>query len=188
MDKTDLKHIVDDYLLFFPNDKSKLALFRKQLGGNQNVLDRHNFLGHITCSGFVFTKDFNKVLLVHHRALQKWLQPGGHMDAGETNPLATARREVVEETGVVIDRYIPLSSENKLIPIYFGEYDIPRNIEKSEPNHYHHDLCYVFIAASEDVSHKSDEVTAAKWFSLTDNETSNITDGLARIKSVLLHN
>lgn len=108
------------------------------------------------------------------------------MDAGEFNPLAAARREVVEETGVAIDRYIPLSSERKEIPVYIGEYDISKNSEKSEPNHSHHDLCYVFIAASEVVSHKTDEVTAAKWFSLSDSETSNITDGLARIKSVLL--
>lgn len=42
-----------------------------------------------------------KMLLVHHKKLGKWLQPGGHIEPTE-NPVETAVRELKEETGIDI--------------------------------------------------------------------------------------
>ena len=39
-----------------------------------------------------------RVLLIHHPKLNKWLPPGGHVEKNET-PAETARREAIEETG-----------------------------------------------------------------------------------------
>lgn len=52
-----------------------------------------------TASGFVV--DDGRVLLVRHGKLDRWLQPGGHVEPRET-PDEAAIREVREETGVTM--------------------------------------------------------------------------------------
>lgn len=56
-----------------------------------------------TASVYLF--DNQKVLLLHHPKLQKWLPPGGHVEPNETPPEA-ARREVLEETGLEFEFYL----------------------------------------------------------------------------------
>ena len=62
--------------------------------------DRRIGEGHLTGSAFVLTADGTRVLLLHHRKLDRWLQPGGHADPGERSGEAVALREVREETGL----------------------------------------------------------------------------------------
>lgn len=64
-----------------------------------NVLTRENSIAHITVSGFVVNKARTKVLMIHHNIYDSWGWTGGHAD-GETDFLAVAIREVLEETGV----------------------------------------------------------------------------------------
>lgn len=52
---------------------------------------------HVTASAIVLGP--RGVLLHHHRRLERWMQPGGHIDPGE-EPADAARRETVEETGL----------------------------------------------------------------------------------------
>ncbi len=69
--------------------------------GGKNALSRHHYHpGHFTASAFVLNPDQTSLLFVFHRRLDKWLQPGGHIDPGDVDVFAAARREVVEETGV----------------------------------------------------------------------------------------
>lgn len=56
---------------------------------------------HVTASAIVLGDD-GRVLLHRHKRLGIWLQPGGHVDPGETCEQA-AQREVAEETGVTGD-------------------------------------------------------------------------------------
>ena len=56
---------------------------------------------HFCASAFVINPDNKKILLIRHHNYDKWLQPGGHMEEGET-PEETAIREVFEETGIRI--------------------------------------------------------------------------------------
>mgnify|MGYP003393128033 CR=1 FL=1 len=44
----------------------------------------------------------DKVLLIYHKKFKKWLPPGGHMEANET-PAEAAKREVFEETGLLVE-------------------------------------------------------------------------------------
>ncbi|MFQ5748926.1 MAG: NUDIX hydrolase [Planctomycetota bacterium] len=55
--------------------------------------------GHVTGSAFVLDPRLERMLLLHHRKLDRWLQPGGH-DDGQQDPSATALREAQEETGL----------------------------------------------------------------------------------------
>ncbi len=50
----------------------------------------------------VFVVHEGKVLLVHHRGLNKWLPVGGHIELDE-DPEAAALREVREESGLEIE-------------------------------------------------------------------------------------
>jgi 8-oxo-dGTP pyrophosphatase MutT (NUDIX family) len=44
----------------------------------------------------------NKVLLLMHPKVQKWLPPGGHLEANEI-PSECAKREALEETGLTVE-------------------------------------------------------------------------------------
>lgn len=55
---------------------------------------------HFTATTFILSS--GKTLLLFHPKLQKWLPPGGHLEANET-PSEAARREVLEETGLEIE-------------------------------------------------------------------------------------
>src|SRR5215471_4020226 len=52
--------------------------------------------GHITCTGLVVSPCGARVLLIHHGRLDRWLLPGGHVEAEDATVWAAARREVVE--------------------------------------------------------------------------------------------
>ncbi|NMD23548.1 MAG: NUDIX domain-containing protein, partial [Actinobacteria bacterium] len=54
---------------------------------------------HVTASAIVVTDDRRRVLLHLHKRMNMWLQPGGHIDAGEL-PWSAALREACEETGL----------------------------------------------------------------------------------------
>lgn len=70
-----------------------------------------------------YTIDFNakKVLLMYNKKLNKWLQPGGHIEGKET-PLETAIRETFEETGINIKIVGPTFDDIKYHPIATEHY------------------------------------------------------------------
>src|SRR5882757_4393264 len=63
--------------------------------------DREHFApGHVTASAFVLDPAHERLLLILHSKLGRWLQPGGHVESGDPSVALTARREVLEETGL----------------------------------------------------------------------------------------
>src|SRR5882724_11068654 len=60
--------------------------------------------GHITCTALVAHPSRPLVLMMHHHRLQRWLLPGGHVEAGDASLSAAAARESEEETRVQLDR------------------------------------------------------------------------------------
>ena len=110
--------------------------------------------GHITCSGLVLAPADQRVLLVHHRRLERWLLPGGHVEPEDATIADSARREVVEETGAL------------LAPggLFIGAdvHGIPA--KRGEPYHLHHDLMFHFRATAEEFR-VSEESHAVVWCS-----------------------
>ncbi len=72
-----------------------LALVRGETGWWR----RDTLPGHLTASAFVLSLEFDRVLLHHHRKLDRWLQLGGHVENGQ-HPALAALREVHEESGL----------------------------------------------------------------------------------------
>ena len=73
-----------------------------------DALRRSHFPAHVTASGVVLDPAGTHVLLVLHRKVGRWLQPGGHVDPEDASLAAAALREVTEETGVQGLRVDPL--------------------------------------------------------------------------------
>ena len=112
--------------------------------------------GHVTCTGVVLGPDRDRVLLVHHRRLDRWLLPGGHCEPGDPSIESVAQREVIEETGAILT-----SAAGTLVNI--DVHPIPAN--KVEPLHLHHDLIFAFDAAALDTE-CSAESRAVTWCGL----------------------
>ncbi|MGA3077462.1 MAG: NUDIX domain-containing protein [Bryobacteraceae bacterium] len=110
--------------------------------------------GHITCTGLVLSPGRDRILLVLHRRLQRWLLPGGHVEPDDPVIGDAARREVVEETGAVLRAGSP--------PLLVGVdvHGIP--VRRDEPFHLHHDLIFLFQAES-DAFQTSEEVREVAW-------------------------
>lgn len=70
-----------------------------------------------------YTIDFEnkKVLLMYNKKLNKWLQPGGHIEGKET-PEETAIRETFEETGIKIKIIGPSFDGEKFQPVATERY------------------------------------------------------------------
>lgn len=112
--------------------------------------------GHFTASAFVLSPDETSLLLIHHRKLGLWLQPGGHVEPDDVSLLQAARREVREEIGL---------EELSLVESCFDLdiHSIPAHAES--PSHLHFDVRALFRAP--DLRFQaSDEVQGAKWFPL----------------------
>ncbi len=98
--------------------------------------------GHMTASAAILSPDKTRTLLVYHRRLDRWLQPGGHVEPEDNDLLSTARREVLEETGVVLTRV----TDAPLVGI--DVHEIPA--ANGEPYHLHHDLTFCFTLETEE--------------------------------------
>ena len=125
------KDIVEGYQLNNIQEKDKLNNVLVQLNekDDQEMINRKNFIGHFTASAFVISKDNRRLLMVHHNILKRYLQPGGHIDKNDRNPLDAAKRELFEETGIdsEILTYQCAEPLNSLIPFNVSVHKIPEN-------------------------------------------------------------
>lgn len=112
--------------------------------------------GHVTGSAWVVNPERTHALLVHHRRLDRWLQPGGHCD-GDPDVLATALREVLEETGI---------EARPVTPAVFDvdAHDIPAR--GSEPAHVHYDIRFLAEAPLSREPVVSPESREVRWVRL----------------------
>jgi 8-oxo-dGTP pyrophosphatase MutT (NUDIX family) len=119
--------------------------------------------GHLTASAWIVDAASENALLVHHKKLDKWLQPGGHIDDEDASFLDAALREAREETGLA--SVVPLWKD---APTALFDVDVHAIPERgAEPVHYHYDLRFCFVAdRSDDVVASANESNDAQWFSL----------------------
>jgi len=117
--------------------------------------------GHFTASAFVLSPDRRELILIHHRKLGIWVQPGGHIDATDLDLESAARREVSEEVG--LRDLEPLLREGALFDV-----DIhPIPARKDEPAHEHFDVRFAFVSGTRTFE-RSEEVADARWLPLAD--------------------
>lgn len=153
------------YLNLFPGEQELLAAFAGQLESDpDDVLDPRNMRGHITTSAVVVDVPAMKALLVHHRARNRWLQPGGHCEGGLL--WSSARRAAADMTGVA-DPVLHDWSINEGCPIDIDSQRVAARPSRGEKAHVHHDFAYLMVADSTlPVAARYDELVDARWVSL----------------------
>ncbi len=190
--KADIALLFNDYLLQFPNEADRCSIFRDYLARNNNagLYDRKNFDGHITTSAFIVKAASKEILLLRHKSLQKWLQPGGHFE-GDASLMDSALREAEEESGIPKPALKLYSTfENAHTPFDIDSHYIPANPKKNEDGHYHHDIRYLFLYTGDGGnSYNEDEATGMKWVKFADLEGDSIFGMMMRkIKDTLANN
>ena len=123
--------------------------------GNADALLRLNEVAHLTGSALVVDPASRRFVVLHHRKLDRWLQPGGHAD-GEGDLAGVALREAVEETG--------LDGLEVLRPAV--DLDVHEVAPPGDPVHRHLDLRFVVLApagASDAPPPGNHESRAIRW-------------------------
>jgi 8-oxo-dGTP pyrophosphatase MutT (NUDIX family) len=103
---------------------------------------------HLTASAFVISR--RGVILLCHRLLNIWVQPGGHVDPGEGPPEA-AQRETLEETGLAT-RHV---GDGHVFHV---------DVHSGPRGHTHYDLRYVLVAPPHDPAPLEGESREVYWF------------------------
>jgi 8-oxo-dGTP pyrophosphatase MutT (NUDIX family) len=142
---------------------------------HEHPFDRRILEGHLTGSAITVCADGSRVLLLHHRKLDRWLQPGGHGDPGEATGEEVALREALEESGI---RGLALHPTARR-PLDVDVHDIPAR--GSEPAHEHLDLRYLVVAPPDAVvSPDLAELHEIRWVAWDEVETLFPDHGLRR--------
>lgn len=154
-------------------EEASLLRMLRFLALSPDPFGRGNAEGHVTCSVVIGRPGGSAFLLVHHRKLGRWLQPGGHMDSDDADPLATALREAREETGLSA-----LETPRGGRPFDVDVHPIPAR--PGEPAHFHFDLRFLATTSETAITAQADEVAGARWFTLEEALAEGVDGSLAR--------
>lgn len=153
-------------------DKERILDFIER---HPEPFDRRIREGHLTGSAFVVSSAGDRVLLLRHKKLGRWLQPGGHADPGERSGDAVALREAIEETGILGLTPCPGAPR----PLDVDVHEIPAR--GGEPAHLHLDLRYLFVAPDGAFLRRAAlESDALRWFGWDELDALALDPGVVR--------
>jgi 8-oxo-dGTP pyrophosphatase MutT (NUDIX family) len=149
----DAASLLDRYLDRWPEQADVVSRFRELLADAEDPFRRERLAGHFTASAWLVDRQGARVLLTHHRKLDRWLQLGGHCD-GERDLAAAALKEAVEESGLsglAVDPFV-FDLDRHWIPAH-----------KGVPAHWHYDVRFVVRAGPDEAFTVSDESHDLAW-------------------------
>lgn len=169
-----------------PVDQVRAAVAAFAAVTQREMISRERFLAELDRLTDPFSRDAGPVhvtgsaivsgprgtVLHWHKRLGGWLQPGGHVDPGET-PWQAAVREAVEETG------LPVRHPRT------GPLLIHLDAHQAGP-HYHLDLRYLLLSEDVEPSPPPGESQQVRWFTLAEAielADAALVDALIRLKS-----
>lgn len=137
-----------------PREATSIARFVELFDALDDPLSQEADPVHVTGSGIVVGP--RGVILLKHKRLGFWLQPGGHVDPGET-PWVAARRESAEETGLDVSLAGPVDADGvpELLHV---------DVHPGGRGHTHLDLRYLIDGGSADPDPPEGESQEIDWF------------------------
>lgn len=151
-----LSQALGAYAQTVPAHRPLAAEFLDFAATRPQAFERSHQAAHFTGSAWLVSADGRRVLLTHHRKLDRWLQLGGHAD-GDRDLGAVALREAREESGL---------GQLHLEP---GIFDLDRHLipaRADEPAHWHYDVRYVVRAHGCEAFTINEESLALAWRSI----------------------
>lgn len=159
--RSEVLELLGAYRPFPGKETADLAATMLFVAEHEDFAQRSHLAGHVTCSAWVLSPSGQEALLIHHRKIDKWLQPGGHVEEADQNILMAARREVAEETGLTA-----------LQPLLDGLFDVDVHMIPAtahQPAHLHYDLRVLFrLSVWEPLRIDPHESKAIRWTTLHD--------------------
>ncbi len=136
-------------------ERSSQQRFAELIAALERPFDEQAGPVHVTASAFVVGD--RGVVLHRHKRLGLWLQPGGHIDAGET-PWDAALREAEEETGLPV-AFDPAGLDASGVPqvVHVDVHPGPRG-------HTHLDVRYLLRAPAVVPRPPEGESQDVQWF------------------------
>ncbi|RDG36337.1 NUDIX domain-containing protein [Streptomyces corynorhini] len=83
------------YAAAYPDERAALSTVLEALDRGDDVASRNTVPVHVT-AGAVLLNERGEVLFVHHKALDRYLMPGGHLEHEDVNLMGAALRELGE--------------------------------------------------------------------------------------------
>ena len=142
-----------DYRRRWLAESATVDRFLDLLDDAEDPFRRERLAGHFTASAWLVDRAGERVLLTHHRKLDRWLQLGGHAD-GERDFARVALTEAEEESGL---------TDLTVAPEIFDldAHEIPEH--KGVPAHIHYDVRFIVRAGENEAFVVSDESHALAW-------------------------
>lgn len=164
--------LLQSYMPTTPEEKVYQQKMLELLQACDDCFLRSCRVGHFTASAFLLNHKKTHALMLHHRKVGNWFQPGGHCD-GDPDVLAVAIKEAQEESG--IEEIRPLNPHVFDIDIHlFPTY-------KDEQAHYHYDVRFVLHAYGDDTLHQNHESKALEWIDVQATKIPNEDPSVKRL-------
>ena len=174
MRRESLLAVLASYAPSNSQEAESLARIRRFLAAPADPFHRENPEGHITGSAVVARPDGSEFLLILHRKLGRWLQPGGHTEESDDSVLGTALREAREETGLASFAVPP---EDAILDV--DVHPIPAH--GKDAAHFHFDIRYLLVTAeAHDRAASEDPARPMHWATFEDAIAAGVDDSFAR--------
>ncbi|MGW4411568.1 NUDIX hydrolase [Nonomuraea sp. NPDC004702] len=171
----EIREVLARYLDTHPDRAPDVATLTHAIDtSGPRLASRCTFPLHVTASAAVIS-DTGRVLMIHHRALNRWLLPGGHCEAGDGSLYGAALRELEEESGMSWQHVVSPSGID-IAPLDIDVHEIPANPIKNEPAHWHADFRFAFWSKGTAIVIQPEEVSAYAWRPVADLPTPRLVE------------
>lgn len=161
-----LKEKIENYVPYNEQEEKDKQTILKYINTFDDILTRNNEFAHFTVSAWAVNKEKTKVLMIYHNIYKSWAWTGGHAD-GESDLLATAIRELKEETGV---KNVKILNDN-IFSLEIACVNGHIKNGKYVSSHVHLNLTYLLEADENEILKiKEDENSGVKWVNIEDVE------------------